>query len=93
MHEPPGRDSSADWAQDEWPGILLRRAKGGEEKVTCVPLDRDLQAALDWAAREYFDPSRPPTPSIPEALLRSSTSLPTSSPPMRATTGRRKPAR
>lgn len=57
--------SEAEWAMDPWPGMLLRR----NGRVTRVPLDRDLQAALDWAAKEYFDPSRPATRPLTDHLL------------------------
>jgi hypothetical protein len=58
----PGPDSSeADWAQDDYPGMLLRR----NGKVSRVPLDRDLQAAMDWAAKEFFNPDAPVTPREP----------------------------
>lgn len=83
--------SEADWAQDAYPGILLRRQeKGGPEKVSRVPPDRDLQAAFEWAAKEFFNPDEPTTPPIPESLLRKSVSPPTASPRMRDSTGRLK---
>lgn len=65
--EPPGPDSSeSEWAQSAHPGIIVRRAKpNGAEQVKELPLDRDLQAVMDWAAAEYSDPARPLTPREP----------------------------
>lgn len=64
---PPGRllqpDAPEDlsWAEGEHPGMVLREAvldaQGNvvSEKVRRVPLDRELQAALEWARSKYWD--------------------------------------
>jgi hypothetical protein len=62
---PPGEPLSPDapesgpLIESDHPGILLREAEldahGNVVKETFrrVPLDRDLQTALDWAAKKY----------------------------------------
>ncbi len=50
---------------------LMRVARAAGERVLRVREDQ-LQAALDRAAAEFFDPLRPRTPPIPDSLLPSS---------------------
>lgn len=67
MSDAPGPE----WFENEWPGMLLRIVvrdeASGLEEVTFkrVPLERDLQEAMDWAAKEFLDPTRPVTPFAP----------------------------
>lgn len=47
------------WSDNPYPGMVLRRveldAAGNvvKETVSRVPLDRSLEAAMAWAAKEY----------------------------------------
>lgn len=50
---------AAEWFDNPWPGMLLRivtRDANGqviEEKFKRVPVERDLQEALDWCKSAY----------------------------------------
>lgn len=88
MSDAPGPD----WWDNAWPGMLLRIVvrdeASGLEEVTFkrVPLERELQEAMDWAAKEFLDPTRPVTPPFPDGSPPKSASLPPSS---RRTSSRR----
>jgi hypothetical protein len=78
----------------EWSGVLVRVRKTGPtdptnlselEYLVKVPAEK-LQAALDRAEKQFFDPSRPASPPTPD-FLAVSPSPSWVSPPRKRTRG------
>lgn len=88
-------NNGEDLWQWDWPWVLIRVRKTGPtdpenlqelEYLVKAPEEK-LQAALDRAAKQFFDPSRPTSPPTPD-FLAVSPSPSWASPPAKRTRGR-----
>lgn len=49
----PKEEDLPEWWDDPHPGMVVRAVKDGQRKQYRMPLDRTLEQAMAWAAKEF----------------------------------------